>query len=519
MQSSFQRRLPRFGQAIKTASICIAGVGVLTVAFSLSGEHVMAASKSKSGTLPTFTAAEVAKHRTKETGIWVTFKGAVYDVTEFVEQHPGGASKLLLAAGSALEPFWSMYQQHGQANVQAILAQYKIGVLEGGSQVVMTDPYVDEPQRHPALHISSQKPFNAEPPIELLNSYVTPNDLFFIRNHLPVPNIDGKSYRLEITGEGVRTLSLSLDDLKQRFRRHEITSTIQCAGNRRDELNATEEVKGLKWGAGAISNAKWAGVLLSDVLREVGLDPANANVRHVQFEGADQDKMTGIRYGASIPVHLAVDSQRDVLLAYEMNGQPLPRDHGYPVRVIAPGIVGARQVKWLQRVVTSPQESASHWQQFDYKGFSPSVNWDTVDFSTAPAIQELPVQSAICEPTPGSSVSGKSVDVKGYAWSGGGRSVVRVDVSADQGRTWYTAKLNKPEQQPAHQSWAWTPWTAEVQLPDSVLSDKSGKAQVELLCRAVDNSYNTQPDTTAPLWNLRGVLNNAWHRVRVNVEQ
>ena len=113
---------------------------------------------------------------------------------------------------------------------------------------------------------------------------------------------------------------------------------------------------------------------------------------------------TGSVYGASIPIELARRLKRDIILAYEMNGEPITRDHGYPVRIILPGIVGARQVKWLNKITLSNKESDCHWQQRDYKGFHASIDWDNVDFSTVPAIQELPVQSAICEPLNGSDL-------------------------------------------------------------------------------------------------------------------
>lgn len=156
-------------------------------------------------------------------------------------------------------------------------------------------------------------------------------------------------------------------------------------------------------------------------IRYAGLDDSSVQktaAQHIQFEGADHD-ITGSTYGASIPVNSALSSEKDVLVAYEMNGVPIPRDHGFPVRLVAPGIVGARNVKWLKKIISSKEESLSHWQQNDYKGFSPSVDWDTVDFKSAPAIQELPVTSAICDPPEGAVISADEgeISLKGYAWS------------------------------------------------------------------------------------------------------
>jgi sulfite oxidase len=143
-----------------------------------------------------------------------------------------------------------------------------------------------------------------------------------------------------------------------------------------------------------------------------------------------------------------------------MNGQEIPLDHGFPLRLIAPGIVGARNVKWLSRIVLSDEESHSHWQRKDYKSFSPNINWDNVDFESAPSIQELPVQSAICDPIDGKVVDiegKKSVKLRGYAWSGGGRKIIRVDVSADNGKNWITADLQQ-EDTPLNRTYSWSLW-------------------------------------------------------------
>ncbi|XP_018580721.2 sulfite oxidase, mitochondrial isoform X2 [Scleropages formosus] len=479
-------------------------------------------SKGGSPSLPVYTQEEVAKHCSLAEGVWVTYKGGVYDITEFVALHPGG-EKILLAAGGALEPFWALYAVHNQGHVLEILSEYKVGELspeEREQADSATDPYADDPPRHPALRVNSQKPFNAEPPSEILtDTYITPSAFFFKRNHLPVPRVDPGTYRLEIQGLPKGPVSLSLADLKSNFPKHTVTATLQCAGNRRLEMNQVKQVKGLNWGIAAISNATWAGARLRDVLLEAGYKPGS-KFQHVQFEGLDHD-VTGTTYGASIPIRKAMSEEGDVLLAYEMNGEELPRDHGYPVRVVVPGTVGARNVKWLAKIVVSEEESSSHWQQNDYKGFSPGTDWDTVDYKSAPAIQELPVQSAITQPAQGSTVSCSKgeLTVKGYAWSGGGREVIRVDVSLDGGKTWNVATLGGAEEgqeaatsPPPGRAWAWKLWELTVPLPAET-------QELEIVCKAVDNSYNVQPDTMAPVWNLRGVLSNAWHRVKVTVRK
>ncbi|XP_063808681.1 sulfite oxidase, mitochondrial isoform X2 [Pseudophryne corroboree] len=465
-----------------------------------------------------YTREDVKKHKSLADRVWVTYAGEVFDITDFVELHPGG-EKILLAAGGALEPFWALYGVHKNEHVMEILQEYKVGVLGPDEKEShdFSDPYANDPPRHPILKVNSQTPFNAEPlPDILTEHFITPSELFFKRNHLPVPDINPDEFQLIIEGpheaDQSKPLNLSLNELKTKFPRYEITATLQCAGNRRAEINAVKPVKGLDWDIAAISTARWAGARLRDVLLYAGYTEDTPNAHHVHFEGLDQD-ITGTNYGASISFKRAMSKENDVLLAYEMNGEELPRDHGFPLRTIVPGVVGARNVKWLGRIVVSAEESASHWQQNDYKGFSPSVDWDTVDFSSSPAIQELPVQSAITEPRPGKTVApdadGK-ITVKGYAWSGGGREVVRVDVSLDEGKTWKVAELTGMGQKDG-QAWAWKLWKLEETVPSSV-------KELTIICKAVDSSYNVQPDTVAPLWNLRGVLSNAWHRVQVTVD-
>jgi sulfite oxidase len=465
--------------------------------------------------LPTYSLAEVDKHKTKETGIWVTYKNGVYDITHYVNNHPGG-SKILLAAGSSIEPYWDMYGVHKQGEIIEMLEELRIGnITERPKEETLdkNDPYANEPKRHPALRPSSSKPFNAEPPPAILrDNFITSNDLFFVRNHMPVPDLDTKSYKLAVSIEGARkSTTLNFEDLKKKFKKQTTAVVLQCAGNRRNEMIKIKPVKGLNWDSAAISNAEWCGPCLDDVLKHAGIDIDKVDCKHVQFDGFDKDP-AGAPYGASIPIEMARMLKRDIIVAYEMNGQDIPRDHGYPVRIIIPGIVGARQVKWLTTIKLSQEESSCHWQQNDYKGFHSSIDWHNVDFKCVPAIMELPVQSAICEPIGETELEedADEVTVKGYAYSGGGRGIVRVDVSIDGGKTWNAAVLNQPKQ-PLYKTFAWTFWEATLPIPEN----HDGK--VKIICKAVDTSYNVQPDNVEGIWNLRGVLSNAWHRIQVVV--
>lgn len=461
--------------------------------------------------LPVFRLSEVSKHDTMDKRVWVTFKHGVYDITDFVPKHPG-AKNILMAAGSSIEPFWETYAVHkNNKEVYRMLEEYRIGNLDERDFQTETkvtdaqDPFANEPKRHPALKPSSEKPFNAEtPPAMLMSSFYTPNDIFFVRSHLPTPEVNADQYELEISGPGMKEGVLTLSDIKK-FPKHTVTSVIQCGGNRRSEMNAVKALKGLNWEAGAIGNATWSGAKLSDVLRASGVNESVIQKsQHIQFEGYDVGA-DGSPYGASIPLEKGINPYGDVLLAYEMNGEPIPRDHGFPIRLVVPGVVGARNVKWLNRIILSEQESDSHWQQNDYKGFNPSISWDNVDFSKSPAIQNMPVTSAICTPEGNESVPPGKLTLKGYAWSGGGNRVIRVDITADGGKSWKEAEIIKQENVNEPHHYGWTLWKIDLDIPKD-------KKSVEVWSKAVDSSYNVQPETFENIWNLRGLLSNAYSK-------
>jgi sulfite oxidase len=168
-------------------------------------------------------------------------------------------------------------------------------------------------------------------------------------------------------------------------------------------------------------------------------------------------------------------------------------------------------------------QADSLWQAKDYKAFPPSMDMTNVQFDSMPAIQDMPVTSAICEPSDGSTLIADKdgeIKLKGFAWSGGGKAIARVDVSADGGDTWHVAELTHQPDDPTPsktRSWGWSLWSAIVPIP--AVKTASGEVPVQLTCKAVDIDYNTQPENPVTVWNFRGLVNNSFHRVNVTVKR
>jgi sulfite oxidase len=377
---------------------------------------------------------------------------------------------------------------------------------------------MSEESGYPGLLIRQQSPLNAGPRLGHLGaSFVTPNELFFIRNHGDVPRVETAGFRLRVGGLVGRPLELSLDDLR-RLPRAEVTATVQCAGNRRSELAAVAPIPGeLPWGLEAVSNAHWAGVRLADVLAlsgvatAAGRDGGNARL-HVAFAGLDETERHGHRFnfGGSIPLAKALAPE--VLLAFEMNGAPLPPEHGAPLRALVPGYIGARSVKWLSHVNLQDAPSSNYFQSRAYRLFPPWVRTAPEDeggWDRGLMLGEMSLNSIITAPGAGETVRAGDVEVRGVAIAGAGRTLARVDVSADGGATWCDARIDEPAARAAACGgvcWAWRLWRATVRL-------SAGDHQ--LVCRAWDSAAQTQPEDPAQLWNFKGYINNAWHRVPV----
>ncbi|KAI7856915.1 Oxidoreductase, molybdopterin-binding domain-containing protein [Circinella umbellata] len=376
--------------------------------------------------------------------------------------------------------------------------------------------YSHDPSRDDKnLIVHTEKPFNAEPnPKDLISNFITPEKYFFCRSHGNIPNLDEASHKITIEGVNITTpKTFEVQELKTRFEKKSIVMAMQCAGNRRDGLHKVKHTEGVIWGPGAVANGIYSGCRLKDVLESIGITEQMGHTAtlHVAFQSVEKCEEDEC-YGSSIPLSKAVDEFGDVLLAYELNGAPLTRDHGYPIRVVVPGYIGARSVKFLKSIRIQDKESSAYYQQRDYKILPENVG--SIDdakeyWSITPAIGEYNVQSFVCDPPSGLVdvpilANAQPVKVQGYALSGGGRSIQRVDVSGDDGNTWVHAEL---QSQPITERtsvyiWSWTLWTAHVHV----------KAGVRLVSRAVDSAGNIQQEF--PVWNFRGVLNGAWRTVK-----
>lgn len=358
-------------------------------------------------------------------------------------------------------------------------------------------------KKHPALIIRSTEPFNAGPPPDLMiREPVTRAELFFVRNHGTVPEIDADSFRLIVRGRVERPLSLSLDDLRLLPERT-VAATLQCAGNRRRELLRVGDIPNeVPWDIEAISHAEWTGVSLRDVLELAGIGDGAA---YVALTSLDKVERRGrvFGFGASIPLAKAL--RPEVLLAYGMNGEPLPLIHGAPLRLVVPGFIGARSVKWLGEIVLQDEPSGNYFQSVAYRLFPPHVDETTAVEDQGEMLSELFVSAAICSPLDGDSLPDGEITVRGYAVGQGGNLVERVEVSADDGATWVRATpLNRP------QPWVWQLWEARIALSPG---DRT------IIARTIDSQGLTQPADMHETWNFKGYMNNAWHRIEVRVEK
>ncbi|BGP04219.1 hypothetical protein JCM10049v2_000017 [Rhodotorula toruloides] len=388
------------------------------------------------------------------------------------------------------------------------------------------------------VRLTGKHPLNAEPHLtELFDAgLITPNELHYVRNHGSVPRILWELHRVDVEvdrdlglGPGAR-LSLSMDDIKDDFEAVSFPVYLACDGNRRKELNMIRKGKGFNWGAGAVGCAYWKGALLRDVLASAGIVPdevdAQLQSRQLWVNFAGQDELSEGTYETCIPLAYAMNSHNDVLLAYEMNGVNLPPDHGYPVRLVVPGFVGGRCVKWLRRIWITERENSSHYHIWDNRvvpAFVRSADEDdpiahTMFHHPDTKCNEQNLNSVIVRPEHGETVSfgsaagRRSYRVQGYAYDGGGLEVQRVEVSLDGGDEWLYCMRTFPDQPVRHGTkfWTWLHWHVDVDMAQ-LLNAKS------ITVRAFNSTKNTQPER--PVWNIMGMMNNSQYVVRSEVQQ
>ena len=345
--------------------------------------------------------------------------------------------------------------------------------------------------------VHEEEPFNAETArAALAEGPVTATDAFYVRGHGAVPDIDGAAWRLRVDGLVDRVLELSLATLREAFREREVTATLQCAGNRRAGLSAIREIPGeAPWGPGATGTATWSGVALADVLALAGLSRGAA---HVGFAGGDlcSEAEPAQRFGGSIPLDKAC--RPEVLLAWSMNGEPLPVIHGAPLRVVVPGYIGARSVKWLERIEVRSKPWRGYFQHVAYRLLPED---QTPGPGAGMPLGLVALNADVLSPADGDTVGVGEVEVRGYAFAGGERHVTRVDVSVDHGATWAQAQL-LDDLGP----WAWRHWKITLEF---------APGEHEITARAWDSSAATQPEDEAALWNPKGYVNNARPRIKV----
>ncbi len=343
-------------------------------------------------------------------------------------------------------------------------------------------------------------PYNAEPPrAALADLMLTPVDSFYGRNHGPIPLIHPYAWRLQVGGLVELDLELSLDDLQSRFAPRTLTATLQCAGNRRSGLIKVRDIPGeAPWGPGATSTAEWTGVSLAEVLRAARPRP---EATHVAFDAPDISQIPEPpqSYGGSVPRSKALGGE--VLLAWEMNGQPLPAVHGGPVRVVVPGYIGARSVKWVERVTLTDRPSGNYFQATAYRLLPADADPALAGPGDGLSLGPIAVNADILRPGDGAVVAAGGAEVTGYAFAGDDRGIARVDVSTDGGRSWRQADLGEDPG-----PWAWRQWHAVIDIP---------VGPAEIIARAWDTSAAAQPESPAHLWNPKGYVNNSWARVQV----
>lgn len=342
--------------------------------------------------------------------------------------------------------------------------------------------------------VLSSRPEDLEMPLDGFSDFLTPVDRFFVRSHHYAPAVELSAWKLEIGGLVEKPSSWTFEQL-QRMPRREITAVLECAGNGRGLYEPS--MPGLQWKYGAVGNGRWAGVRLADLLKAAGV---RAGAVEVLMDGADQPIGTMPKFQRTIPLEKAFDP--DTLLAWELNGQPLPRLHGFPLRLVAPGWAGDCWMKWVTRLTLIDKEFDGFYMKTAYRhpgrGVAPG---STVDAALMKPVTSLSIKSVIASPASPHVPQTERLKVRGAAWSGPS-PVAKVDVSLDGGRTWSPARLGQNGGR-----YSWRLWEYEAPPLDA--------GYYTVMARATDAAGGTQPFVQE--WNSSGYLWNVVHAVGVQV--
>src|SRR5437868_390864 len=367
------------------------------------------------------------------------------------------------------------------------------GVLPSGVAENTLDPaQVCQEAVDAGLLIVRTDPLNGETSIhDLAGGAVMPTDRFYLRDHFPIPDLDGEHYRLSVRGLVKRPLEVSLSDLHNMPSESRVV-TLECAGNGRSLFDPA--VPGEPWGLGAVSTAEWTGVPLIELLERAGVKPGATDV---VFRGADGGNVAGvdapIRFERSLPVDRISDA--GALLAYAMNGEALSAPHGYPLRLIVPGWYAVASVKWLTEILVTDRPFDGYFQATKYW-----YEWVRGGRDDREPVTLLNVRALIVTPAPGTTLRRGETAIRGVAWSGAER-IAKVEVSFNDG-PWQEARLIGEGRRGA---WQW--WELFESLKDG--------GPLVVRARATDASGRTQPDEAE--WNRLGYGNNSVHSVAAQV--
>jgi DMSO/TMAO reductase YedYZ molybdopterin-dependent catalytic subunit len=308
------------------------------------------------------------------------------------------------------------------------------------------------PGKRPLIKRSFRPP-NYETPVSMFRDAYTPNDAFYVRWHSGVPEVSLADWRLRVAGPAVQSpREFTHAELVRRFKTVEVAAVNQCSGNRRGLFSP--HVPGVQWGYGAMGNAIWRGVRLKDVLEDAGIA---ASALEVVGNGADAPMLTGPDFVKSLPMWKALDP--DTLIAFEMNGEPLPAANGFPARLVVPGWTATYWIKALSDLQVTDKPFDGFWIKTAYrvpKGMFGESGFQSQDTEQNSPITSIKVNSLVVDPAPGATLAlGRRAEVMGIAWDGGS-GIRAVEVSLDGGVTWRSAKLGR-----SLGRYAWRQWRHE----------------------------------------------------------